>query len=476
MCGVIGIIGLDNVSQYIYNGLIMLQHRGQDSSGIVTYDGELHIKKGKGLVPEVFGPIDFSVLKGNIGIGNVRYPTIGSLKKEDIQPFVINTPIKMAITHNGNIVNTRELKKHLKKKGIEFESECDTEVILKVFADNLNISEKYPENVFNAVEKTMKVLDGAYSEVMILDGGLLAFRDPKGIKPLVLGKMYSKNAYIFASETTVLNALGFEYIKDVKPGEALYINKELDIYSKIIMEGEKAHCMFEWVYFSSADSINEKIDVYKVRERLGKELAKLWMKNGRDIDIVVAVPDTSRPAALSFAKYIGSEFGEGLIKNKYIGRTFIIATPEMRKSAVKLKLRAIESQLRGKKVAVIDDSIVRGTTSKRIVEIIKNAGAKEVHFLVTCPPIKFPCFYGIDMSTRDELIAYKKNIKEICKEIGADSLTYQTMEGLKRAIGHSNLCTACLNGVYPTGINEPKISILEKKRNKERCGINLYQI
>jgi amidophosphoribosyltransferase len=475
MCGVIGIIGLKDVSRHLYHGLIMLQHRGQDSAGIITCDdGGFHIKKGRGLVTDVFGPIDFSILEGDTGIGNVRYPTIGSLKKEDIQPFTLNSPVKMGITHNGNLVNAKELKEQLMRKNREVKSDCDTEVILNVFADALEVSSGLsPENIFEAVGKTMEILDGSYSEIVILDGGLLAFRDPRGIKPLVLGKKKTESgdSYMLASETTVLNTLGFDFVRNIEPGEAVFIDRNLHVHSKILAGAEKAHCMFEWVYFSSADSVNEDINVYRSREKLGKELANLWKQERRKVDIVVAVPDTSRPAALAFAKETGAEFSEGLIKNKYIGRTFIMATPEMRKTSVRLKHVPIETQLKGKSVAVIDDSIVRGTTSKRIVRLIKNAGAKEVHFIVTCPPIKFPCFYGIDMSTRKELIASQKSIEEIREELGADSLTYQTIEGLKRAIGTENLCMACLNGIYPSGIEEPRLSELERIRDGERCRI-----
>lgn len=475
MCGVIGIIGLKDVSSHIYTGLMMLQHRGQDSAGMITCSGsEFHMKKGCGLAGEVFGPLDFSILKGETGIGNVRYPTIGSLREEDVQPFMTGSPVTMGNTHNGNIVNSKVLKEQLTRKGRKVKSDCDTEVILHLLADAVETSSgPLPDSLFEAVGKIMKQLHGSYCEVVLLEKGLLGFRDPLGIRPLTLGrkKAGSKYSYMFSSETTALKTLGYDFVRDVRPGEAVFIDRKLKLHSRQVAEAGKAHCMFEWVYFSSADSVNEGIDVYRVRERLGKELARLWKEKGEEADIVVAVPDTSRPAALAFARELGAEFSEGLIKNKYIGRTFIMATPKLRKTAVRLKHTPIESQLKGRSVAVIDDSIVRGTTSKRIVGAIREAGAREVHFVVTCPPIRFPCFYGVDMSTRKELIASRMEVEEIRKELGADSLTYQTIEGLKRAIGIERLCTACLSGRYPTGIEEAGLAELERRRDEERLKI-----
>lgn len=478
MCGIIGIIGTEEVSHPLYQGLISIQHRGQHSAGIVTSEGEngdiFHLKKEEGLVGDIFGPLDFSLLKGKAGIGNIRYPTIGSLDEKDVQPFLVKRPFQIASTHNGNVTNVPQLKEELSSRGVEMKSDCDSEAIIRTFADALDPKEgPTKENVFQAVRVCLDKLDGAFSEVFLVEGpGLLAFRDRCGVKPLVFGKK-GKN-YIFASETTTLDGLGFDFIRNVNPGEAVYIDDKLKVHTRQLQEPERRHCMFEWVYFARTDSINEDIPIHKVRKRLGKQLAEQWKEKhpDKEIDLVVPVPDTSRTAAMFFAREIGARYGEGLIKNRYIGRTFIMATQELRETAVKLKLNTISSQIEGKKLAVVDDSIVRGTTSRRIVDRLKEAGADEVHFLVSCPPIRYPCFYGIDMSTRGELAASGKEIEKIREEIGADSLTYQTIEGLKKAIGMENLCMACLNGEYPTGIEEPKLTELEKARKRERIKIN----
>ncbi|MCD6557690.1 MAG: amidophosphoribosyltransferase [Candidatus Aenigmarchaeota archaeon] len=473
MCGFIGIIKLNgkDVAEELVTGLLSIQHRGQDSSGIITSDrSRFHIKKNAGLVSNVFSKSDVKSLKGNVGIGHVRYSTIGFDIENDSQPFFVNYPFGIALAHNGNIANYEEIRSSLEKESHrQLTSRCDAELILNVFADEMSRTsgDFSIGKVFDSLGPLMKKLNGSYSAVAIINGhGLLAFRDPNGLRPMIFGK--NDSGFIFASETVVLNLLDYTYIRDVKPGEAIFIDNNGKIHSKIIDAREKTPCMFEWVYFARPDSTIEGRSVYDVRLRLGEELAKRWDK---DVDVVIPVPDTSRTAAMGFAKAIGAEYREGLIKNRYVGRTFIMPAQKKRDNAVKLKLNPITSEIKGKKIALVDDSIVRGTTSKRLVSLLRKYGAKEIHLVVTCPPIKYPCFYGIDIATRKELIASDKSVEEIRKFLGADSITYQTIEGLKRAIGMNSICTACLTGNYPTNISETDISRFEKIREEERSRV-----
>jgi len=473
MCGFIGIINLEkkDVSKELATGLLSIQHRGQDSAGIITSRiNQFYIKKDVGLVDEVFREDDLKALKGDIGIAHVRYSTIGFEAKNDAQPFFVNYPFGIAMAHNGNVANYEEMRKKLEEESHrQLTSKCDVELILNVFADELSkFSGGFSvENVFTALVPLMKKINGSYSAVTVINNhGLLAFRDPYGIKPIVFGK--NDSGFIFASETVVLDLLEYDYIKDLKAGEAVFIDKSGQIYSKMIEKRKRAPCMFEWVYFARPDSVIEGKSVYDIRLKLGKELARNWDKK---IDVVIPVPDTSRTAAMSFAEMVGAPYREGLIKNRYIGRTFIMPAQTKRDGAVKVKLNPIIPEIKGKKIALVDDSIVRGTTSKRLVTLMKKAGAKEVHLVITCPPIKYPCFYGIDIATRKELIASDKGIEEIRKTLGADSVTYQTIEGLRKAIGLESLCTACLTGDYPTGLRENDISHLEKTREAEKSRV-----
>lgn len=462
MCGIIGIIKKEgDVASEIYYGLITQQHRGQDAAGVYVSDGnkKTTLKKGVGLVMEMFKKEDFPKLNGRIGIGHVRYTTAGENNATDAQPFTVKKPVNMAIASNGNIVNVAELSDYLWENNISMDSGSDTEVLLKIFAlllKKISGKEKISkDHVFDAARKMMEIARGSYSLVIIIEGvGLLAIRDPYAIKPLVFGKSRGNKSYMFASENITLDILDYRVIHDVATGEAILIDTNLKVTRRVLSTQREYHCMFEYIYFARPDSTIDRISVYKVRRKLGRELAKEWLKKGIEADIVIAAPDTARTAATEFAKTIGGLDMdiEGFIKNRYIGRTFIMPHQEDREIAMRLKLNPIIQRVRGKKVILVDDSIVRGTTSKQIVRLLRDAGAKEVHFLSTCPPIKHPCFYGINMPTCKELIAYNRAEDEIKKLLNVGSLTYLSIEGLIRAIGTEDLCLACLNGEYPISL------------------------
>ncbi|MDY6985613.1 MAG: amidophosphoribosyltransferase [Candidatus Thermoplasmatota archaeon] len=455
MCGIVGIITRnENVSYSIYRALVALQHRGQSASGIATFDGEeITLRKGPGLVNEVFDRSALEDLWGNVGIGHVRYPTAGTDGVKDAQPFITNIPQTFALVENGNLTNDARIRELLRERGRIVRSTSDGESVLKLFASS------YRSDPFEALEGVMSVAEGSYSVIVLTTEGLIAFRDPYAIRPLALG--YREGSYMFASETAALDVLGYKKIRDLDAGEAVFVDRELNIDSRVLNKKGINHCMFEWVYFGRADSVIDGISVYEARLNLGRELAELFDKN---VDIVMPVPDTSIPAAISFSEEKGLRYREGVMKNRYIGRTFIMESQSKRENAVRDKLNPMRSEVNGRRVAMIDDSIVRGTTSREIVEMLKKEGAKEVHLLSTCPPIKYPCVYGIDFSTRGELIAGEKGVEEIRREIGCDSLTYQSLEGLSRAIGSKQLCTACLSGEYPTGITHEEIRMLGAKR------------
>lgn len=459
MCGIVGIISeSEKISYKIYRALVALQHRGQNASGIAAFDGEeINIRKGLGLVNEVFDRASLDDLEGSIGVGHVRYPTAGTDGVRDSQPAVTSIPQAMALVENGNVTNDANVRSLLKRRGRAVRSTSDGESLLKLFASSYN------GDPFEAAGSVMDLAEGGYSVVILTTGGLLAFRDPCAIRPLVLGYSEAERSYMFASETAALDVLGYELVRDLEAGEAVFIDRELRVASRILKKKEVRHCMFEWVYFGRADSVIDGISVYEARLNLGRELAELF---DRDADIVMPVPDTSVPAAIAFSEEKRLKYREGVIKNRYIGRTFIMESQKKRESAVRDKLNPMRSEVAGKRIAMIDDSIVRGTTSREIVEMLKKEGAKEVHLLSTCPPIKYPCVYGIDFSTRGELIAGEKGADEIREDIGCDSLTYQTLDGLSKAIGSDSLCTACLNGEYPTGISHEDVRRLGALRNQ----------
>jgi len=466
MCGIIGIIGEHEVSGDICNGLLSLQHRGQDAAGMTTFGGELHIIKDSGLVNTVFSKENLKKLEGNLGIGHVRYPTCGTVLKGDSQPFYTDRPTLISIAQNGNIVNYKELKEQMKNNKEIFDTRSDGELILKMLAGEVSKEKTYDaDSFFNATKRIMEKLNGSYSIVGMTGKALFAFRDPYALRPLILGK--KAGSYAIASETVALETTGYKVERDIQAGEMIFIDKSLQVKSRILKEAKPAHCMFEWVYFARPDSVLDKVGVYEARLNLGRELAKLWKDKGIQVDVVIPVPDTARPSAVAFAEELGLKYTEGFIKNRYIQRTFIMASQDKRDGAMKLKLNPLIKEVKGRRIALIDDSLVRGTTSRKIIQMLRDAGAKEVHFLLTCPPIRSPCFYGIDMSTKKELIAVDHSVEEIRKVINADSLTYQTMDGLKKAIGLP-LCTACLDGKYPTNISEQTMACFEKQREDEK--------
>jgi len=469
MCGIIGVTG-DSASAQAFKGLVALQHRGQDSAGIATTSGKhISLTKAPGMVQQVFDDKALSALDGNFAIGHVRYATIGGCLHTDSHPF-LDADKRIALAYNGNVVNYDDLSKPFKAC---LQSTCDAEILVDMLGRAF-AADRSPEGVFKGVSEIMDKTNGSYSVVALVAGvGLLAFRDQHGIKPLVIGKKEGKNGtdYAFASETVALDTMGYETVRDVKPGEAVVVDFEKKVHSRIIKPSQPAHCMFEWVYFARPDSTMDGKSVYDVRLELGKQLAELCGKakgkNRCDGDVVVPVPDTSRTAAQSLSEETGIPCREGLIKNRYVGRTFIMPTQVKRENAVAMKLNPISTVIEGKNVLLVDDSIVRGTTGKKIVGLVKKK-AKTVHMLVTCPPIKHPCFYGIDFPVRDELIASNKSVEEIRKTLALDGLTYMSIEGLRKAIGLPGLCMACLTGQYPTPITKDLEDKVAYARVQER--------
>jgi amidophosphoribosyltransferase len=434
-CGIVGIYSKkgEDVAPYLYRALVALQHRGQDAAGLAVYDGgKLEARRGIGLVDYIFRPEDLQV-KGRIGIGHTRYPTHGECRMCDVQPMVYK---EYAASHNGHLANYPLLNKKLRESGYQFTSSVDSEVVVFIFDQE--------KDVEKAVKRMMGELEGAFSITAIADGKLVVFRDRFAIRPLVWGE--NDDFICFASETVALDVNGIPYKGDVRGGELITIDTGGKVARKKIASENPKNCMFEYVYFSRPDSLINRKSVYDVRTRLGDALAE---EAPVKADVVVPVPDTSRTAAASFAKRLGIPCEEGLIKNRYIGRTFIMPDQERRVDAVRLKLNPVREIVKGRSVVLIDDSIVRGTTLKEIVALVRSAGAKEIHLRITCPPVRSPCFYGVDMSTYNELIANRKSIEEIGKFLKADSLAYISMEGLRKAIGLP-LCTGCLNEDYHT--------------------------
>ncbi|MGI9227889.1 MAG: amidophosphoribosyltransferase [Gammaproteobacteria bacterium] len=498
MCGIAGIVANQAVNQDLYNALLVLQHRGQDAAGIVTYDeGRLFQRKANGLVRDVFHSRHMERLKGTMGIAHVRYPTAGSSTSAEAQPFYVNSPFGISLGHNGNLVNAAQLKKELfLEDRRHLNTESDSEILLNVFAHELANQQSLQlraEEVFAAVKGVHRRCKGAYAVVAMITGrGIVAFRDPNGIRPLVYGVRESQfgTEYMVASESTALDVLGFSLVRDIAPGEAVFI----DVNGKISTEqcaSQAVHspCIFEYVYFARPDSVIEDVFVQKARMRMGQSLAKKILKqwSDHDIDVVMPIPDTSRTAAIEIAYLLGVKYREGFIKNRYIGRTFIMPGNKIRKKSVRQKLNAIGLEFRDKNVLLVDDSIVRGTTSREIVQMARDAGAKKVYFASASPPIRFQNIYGIDMPARNELIAYNKEIDEICTEIKADKLIYQDLDDLIWAVQQGNLRleqfdTSVFNGEYITGVDDDYFENLEvarcdqskQEREKEYVGIDLH--
>ncbi len=469
MCGVIGVVGNSEVFKDLYQGLLAVQHRGQDSAGIITYDGRFHTKKGNGLVRDIFTPENVQRLRGRIGIGHTRYPTIGGGRGEDAQPFQVNSPFGIIMAHNGNVINFKELKKELFEKYHRLlDSDNDVEVILNVFAEELaaqRTKDLRPGHVFKAVDGVYRKVKGSYSVVAyIAEQGLVAFRDPYGIKPLVFGLRFDglQPSYAFSSESVALNIMGFSQIKNAAAGEAIFLDRDRTLHRKKIAHCPHSPCLFEWVYFARPDSFIDNVNVYLCRLELGRLLAEEIRKAKLKIDVVVPVPDSARDAAIEIARALNLDYREALVKNRYIGRTFIMPADDKRKSSVRQKLNPIGSEFKGKNVLLVDDSIVRGNTSRAIVELVRECGAKKVYFASYSPPLRYPCVYGIDMQTRTEFVARNADFNQIARKIGADKVIYQTLDNLKKAVRTGNpkinhFCAACFDGVYPTGDVTPDI-------------------
>ncbi|HEY9204949.1 MAG TPA: amidophosphoribosyltransferase [Candidatus Methanoperedens sp.] len=447
-CGVVGVSFKDEspAALSIYYALYALQHRGQESAGITVHDGtQVRTLKGMGLVPDVFNRSDIQKLKGHVGIGHVRYSTTGGSKIENCQPLLVSFRSgTIAIAHNGNLVNSNELRCELEKEGRIFLSDSDTEVIA-----HLLVKELMHSGLEDAVRELMRRLVGSYSLVVMVDNNLIAVRDPLGIKPLCLGKI--ENGYVIASESAAIDILGGQLIRDVAPGEMLvFTNGAYESY-QLARSKNHAHCVFEYIYFARPDSVIDGELVYNARMRIGQ---MLFEEHPVDANIISPVPDSGITYAIGFSKKSGIDYMEGLMKNRYIGRTFIMPGQDMRETAVRLKLNTIKPNIEGKSIVLVDDSIVRGTTSRRIIDLMRKAGTKEVHVRVASPPIISPCYLGIDMATREELVAAHKTIKGVEALINADSLGYISIEGLVKSIGipADDLCLGCLTGIYPVEI------------------------
>jgi amidophosphoribosyltransferase len=482
MCGIIGIVGKNPVNQSLYDGLLVLQHRGQDAAGIVTCNGgTFYMHKNNGLVQDVFQTRHMRNLIGNAGIAHVRYPTAGSSSAAEAQPFYVNSPFGIVLGHNGNLTNSAQLKDEMFRQDLRhINTTSDSEVLLNVLAHEIEQKAGNTsldnDMIFKAVAGVHRRCRGAYAVVaMIANYGLLAFRDPHGIRPLVIGKAETEKGteYVVASESVALDVLGFELVRDVAPGEAVFIDLDGHFYSRQCAENPALNpCIFEYVYLARPDSVIDNISVYQTRLHMGESLAEKIHNDWRqhDIDVVIPIPDTSRPSALQLANALNLTYREGFIKNRYIGRTFIMPGQAQRKKSVRQKLNPIGMEFKGKNVLLVDDSIVRGTTSQRIVQMAREAGANKVFFASAAPPVRFPNVYGIDMPSRHELLATGRSDDDICREIGADALVYQDIDALVRDVKLSNPAIdrfdcSCFDGNYVTGdVSESYLAAIEAAR------------
>ena len=467
MCGIIGIVAHSPVNQAIYDGLTVLQHRGQDAAGIITCDGQrLNLRKDNGLVRDVFHTRHMYRLRGNMGIGHVRYPTAGCESSAEAQPFYVNSPYGICLAHNGNLTNANKLKQELFQEDLrQINTDSDSEVLLNVFAHELQRHAELKmdvSHVFKAVAGVHRRCRGAYAAVAMITGyGVVAFRDPCGIRPVVYGKRETADGtdYMMASESVALDTVGFELIGDVAPGEAVFVSLDGQIHKQQCAEhASLSPCIFEYVYLARPDSIIDRVSVYKARLRMGDKLAKKILRvwPNHDIDVVIPIPDTSRTSALQLAFNLGVKYREGFIKNRYIGRTFIMPGQQQRKKSVRQKLNAIDLEFRDKNVLLVDDSIVRGTTSSQIIEMARDAGARKVYFASAAPPVRYQNVYGIDMPSNDELIASGRTEDEVGEAIGADWLVFQDLHDLIKAVGKGNpdikvFDASVFTGEYITG-------------------------
>jgi len=482
MCGIAGIVSHQNVNQDLYDALTVLQHRGQDAAGIVTCEqGRLHLRKDNGLTRDVFSTEQMVKLKGKMGIAHARYPTAGSSSSSEAQPFYVNSPFGITLAHNGNLTNTAQLKKELFiEDQRHLNTNSDSEVLLNIFAHELHQLGKLKlekEDLFKAVEGVHRRCKGAYAVVVMIPNiGIIGFRDPNGIRPIVFGERKTEQGleFMISSESVALDALDFKLTRDLAPGEAVFISESGDLHTQQCAEKtDHCPCIFEYVYFARPDSIIDNISVYKARLRMGDKLAEKVQKEwpDHDIDVIMPIPDTSRTSALQMANTLGVKYREGFIKNRYIGRTFIMPGQQLRKKSVRQKLNAIDLEFEGKNVLLVDDSIVRGTTSEQIILMAREAGAKKVYFASAAPAVRYPNVYGIDMPAASELIAHNRTEDEICTAIGADKMIYQDLDDLIDAVRKGNpeiqhFDTSCFDHKYITGdVDIDYLQSIEDLRN-----------
>ncbi len=492
MCGIVGIVGSTLVNQSIYDALTVLQHRGQDAAGICTIDSNrFRLRKANGLVKDVFAAKHMQRLQGTVGIGHVRYPTAGSSSASEAQPFYVNSPFGITLAHNGNLTNAHEIREKLfEKDRRHVNTTSDSEVLLNVLAHEIdmvkgNVTE---DDVFRAVTNVHRAIKGAYAVVaMIIGHGMMAFRDPHGIRPLCIGKRIDSTGnveYMVASESVALDSVGFEFMRDIAPGEAVYITFDGQLFTKQCADNPALHpCIFEFVYFARPDSFIDEISVYSARVEMGKKLGERIKADYSelDIDVVIPIPETSNDIALQIAQILNKPYRQGFVKNRYVGRTFIMPGQEQRVKSVRRKLNAIRSEFKDKNVLLVDDSIVRGTTSQQIVEMARDSGAAKVYMVSAAPEIRFPNVYGIDMPSANELIAHGRDNDAICKQIGADALIFQTLGDLVDAVGMGNRTierfeTSVFNGEYITGdIDQAYLELIEEMRNDDSKTIREIQ-
>ena len=469
MCGIVGVISKSPVNQLIYDALLLLQHRGQDAAGIVTMDGtKCFMHKARGMVRDVFRTRNMRGLPGTVGLGQVRYPTAGNAySEEEAQPFYVNAPFGIVLVHNGNLTNASTLRDELceiDRRHINTDS--DSEVLINILAHELAVAARdlplSPEEIFNAVRAVHKRIKGSYAVVALIAGyGLLAFRDPYGIRPLCFGQSSASGSpeVMVASESVVIDGTGYKFTRDVAPGEAIFIDLNGQVHAQQCAENPRLYpCMFEYVYLARPDSVMDGVSVYQARLNMGESLAQRLISTlpPSSIDVVIPIPESSRPSAMQLAQKIGKPYREGFVKNRYVGRTFIMPGQGVRKKSVRQKLNVIGVEFKGRNVLLVDDSIVRGTTSKEIVQMAREAGARKVYLASAAPPVRFPNVYGIDMPTKDELIAHNRSVEEIRQFIGADALIYQDVDAMKKVVGELNPKLAgfeasCFDGSYVTG-------------------------
>ena len=471
MCGIVGVISTSPVNQLIYDALLLLQHRGQDAAGIATQlDRKVFMHKAKGMVRDVFRTRNMRALPGNAGLGQVRYPTAGNaLSEEEAQPFYVNAPFGIVMVHNGNLTNAQALRAELFSIDHRHtNTESDSEVLLNVFAHELEMASRgvplQPDDVFAAVQAVHKRIRGSYAVIALIAGhGMVAFRDPYGIRPLAMGRS-GDGTWMVASESVALEGTGHQFERNVEPGEALFITLDGQVHARQCAQQPSLHpCIFEFVYLARPDSVLDGISVYQARLNLGETLAKRVISTvpPNEIDVVIPIPESSRPSAMQLAQLLGIPYREGFVKNRYVGRTFIMPGQAVRKKSVRQKLNVIGSEFKGRNVLLVDDSIVRGTTSREIVQMAREAGARKVYMASAAPPVRYPNVYGIDMPTSSELVAHGRTLDEVRQIIGCDALIYQDVEAMKKAIGVLNpglsgFDASCFDGVYVTGDVSPE--------------------